>query len=154
MKTKKHTIFLLISLAIFSVTAIIGIIYLCKSKADIHIVSDTQLRYGLGLSWFFNLLGVAGILGTELSFIRSVYKILKFRPNKWARLCYIISALLAFLILAIFCLIIIDIFDYVSPRGRVYVEYIVLYGFPTVSVLSFILGSMPSGYLNEICKYD
>ncbi len=153
MKTPKHTIFLRISLAIFLITAIIAIIYLCKTEAEINRTletnHDTSTMFSLGLSSFFNWLGVAGFLGTELSFVRSVYKILKDKPRGWIKVCYIISAFLAFLILALCCLIIFDSFDYVSPSVRVYVGYIVLYGFPPASVLSFILGSLPTkGFRN------
>ena len=154
MKIKKHTLFLRISLAIFLFTAIISIIYLCKTESEINRTLETDhstsSMVSLGLSSFFNWLGVAGFLGTELSFIRSVYKILKDKPSGWIKVCYIISASLAFLILALCCFIIIDIFDFASPSVRVYIGYIVLFGFPPASILSFILGSLPTGKFSAI----
>lgn len=158
MKTKKHRIFLLISLAVFFVTAIIGIIYLCKLNAEIYshpyINSDTQLRVGLELQLIGAAFFIAAVLATELSFIRSVYKMLKFKPKKWVRICYIISASLAFITIAFFCLVFFDIIDFIDSSGYDYTADILFIGLWPSFILSFILGSMPSGFLSEICKYD
>ena len=93
MKNKKHTIFLLLSLVFFAISVIVAIIHYCEAKAELNRilseVTDTQFRVGLELSLLWSMFFAVCILGTELSFIRSVYKILKYKPNKWVRICYI-----------------------------------------------------------------
>lgn len=86
MKSRKHIMFLLIGLAVFVISAIMAVIYYYDAKIEIDCllseVPDTQMRFGLELSLFFGVFFTIGALGTELSFIRSVYKILKYKPNK------------------------------------------------------------------------
>lgn len=147
MKSRKHTIFLFISIAVFVISAIMAIIYYCETKAELDRLlsedNDTQFRVGLELSLFFGVFFTIAVLGTELSFIRSVYKMLKYKPNKWVRLCYIISASLAVLSVAFYCLAVLKIFDFVSDTGRDYTGDIYLFTFWPSFIVSFILGSIP-----------
>ena len=158
MKSKKHTIFLIISLAIFMASSIATIVYFCEAKAEVDRLlsedNDTQFRFGLELSLFWGVFFNIGALGTELSFIRSAYKILKYKLNKWCRICYIISAFIAALAVAFYCLSVLMAFDFVSDTGRNYTADIYLFTLWPSFIVSFILGSIPTGYdqnSNNIC---
>ena len=158
MKSKKHTIFLIISLAIFMVSVIAAIVYFCEAKAEVDRLlsedNDTQFRFGLELSLFWGVFFNIGALGTELSFIRSAYKILKYKPNNRIRICYIISAFIAALAVAFYCLSVLMAFDFVSDTGRNYTADIYLFTLWPSFIVSYILGSIPTGYdqnSNNIC---
>ena len=158
MKGKKHTVFLIISLAVFMASVIVTTIYYCKAKSYIDSilseVTDTQLRVGLELSLFWSMFFAVGVLGTELSFIRSVYKMLKYKPNKWVRICYIISASLAVLSVAFYCLVALKVFNFVSANGRDYTGDICLFALWPSFILSFVLGSIPIGHIGTIVKHN
>lgn len=147
MKVKKHTIFLFISLAVFVVSAVIVVIYFCEAKADLDSIlsenNDTQFRTGAEESFFWGIFFAGSILGTELSFIRSVYKILKYKPNKWVGICYIISAFLAVLAVLFYCFAVFGKFNFVSADGRDYTGDIYLFTFWPAFIVSFALGSLP-----------
>ena len=154
MKSKKHTIFLIISLSIFMASVIAFIVYFCEAKAQLNRIlsknTDTQFRVGLEMSLFLSMFFTIAVLGTEISFIRSVYKMLKYKPNKWVRLCYIISASLAVLSVAFYCLAVLKIFNFVSDTGHNYTGDIYLFVFWPSLIVSFILGSIPIGYDQNI----
>ena len=147
MKSKKHTIFLIISLAIFMASVIAAIVYFCEANAEVDrllsAVNDTQFRFGLELSLFIGAFFNIGALGAELSFIRSVYKMLKYKLNKWCRICYIISAFIAALAVAFYCLSVLKIFNFVSDTGGDYTADIYLFTLWPSFIVSFILGSIP-----------
>ena len=147
MKSKKHTIFLIICFAIFIASVIAVIVYFCKAKAELEHrlfeVTDTQFRVGLELSLFWSMFFTVGILGTELSFIRSVYKMLKYKPNKCVRICYIISATLSVFSVALYAFTILKVFNFVSVNGRDYTDDIYLFTLWPSFIISFILGSIP-----------
>ena len=151
MKSRKHTIFLMTSLAVFVASVIAVTIYYCEAITELNRilseVEDTQFRVGLeeGLVW--SIFFTVAVLGAELSFIRSVYKMLKFKPNKWVRLCYIISASLALLSITFYCLFAFKVLDFLRPDGNYYTGSIFfIYTLWPSFFLSFILGSMPTGY--------
>lgn len=154
MKSKKHTIFLFISLAVFVVSAIMALIYYCEAKSELDRIlseiTDTQFRVGLELSLFWSMFFTVGVLGTELSFIRSVYKMLKYKPNKLVRICYIISASLAVLSVAFYCFAILKMFNFVSANGRDYTGYIYLFTLWPSFIVSFVLGSIPIRHNRDI----
>ena len=158
MKSKKHTIFLIISLAMFMASVIAAIVYFCEAKAEVDRLlsadNDTQFRFGLELSLFWGVFFNIGALGAELSFIRSVYKMLKYKPNNRIRICYIISAFIAALAVAFYCISVLKAFDFVSDTGRNYTADIYLFTLWPSFIVSFILGSIPTGYdqnSNNIC---
>ena len=154
MKSKKHTIFLIISLAIFMASVIAVIVYFCEAKAELDRIlsenTDTQFRVGLEMSLFLSMFFTVAVLGTEISFIRSVYKMLKYKTNKWVRICYIISASLAVLSVAFYCLAVLKIFDFVSDTGHNYAGDIYLFVFWPSFIVSFVLGSIPIGHNCDI----
>lgn len=139
-------------------SVIVATIYFCKAKSYIDSilseVTDTQLRVGLELSLFWSMFFAVGVLGTELSFIRSVYKMLKYKPDKWVRICYIISASLAVLSVAFYCLVALKVFNFVSANGRDYTGDICLFGLWPSFILSFILGSIPIGHTGTIVEHN
>ena len=99
MKSRKHTIFLMISLVVFVASLIAVTISYCKTITEMHRilseVEDTQFRVGLEEGLFWSIFFTVPVLGAELSFIRSVYKMLKHKPRKWVGICYLVSASLA-----------------------------------------------------------
>ena len=153
-KRRKHTIFLMISLAVFVASVIAVTVYFCEAKAELDLIlsenTDTQFRVGSEMSLFLSMFFKVAVLGTEMSFIRSVYKVLKYKPNNWVRICYIISASLAVLSVAFYCLAVLKIFDFVSDTGRDYTGDIYLFVFWPSLIVSFILGSIPIGYDQNI----
>ena len=147
MKSRKHTIFLMISLVAFvaSVTAIT--IYYCEAITELNRilseVEDTQFRVGLeeGLVW--SIFFTVAVLGAELSFVRSVYKMLKHKPRKWIGICYLVSAVLAVLSVAFYCLVVLEVFNFTSASGRDYTGDVYLLTFWPSFLVSFALGSLP-----------
>lgn len=157
MKSKKHTVFLMISLAVFTASVIVATICYCMAKSNIDSIlsecSDTQFRVGLEESWFWSMFFTAGALGTELSFIRSVYKILKYKPNKWGRICYIISASLAVAAVAFYCLVFLNVLNFESANGgRVYTGGILFFALWPSFIVSFVLGSVPIGHIGTVVE--
>ena len=154
MKSRKHIMFLLIGLAVFVISAIMAVIYYYDAKIEIDCllseVPDTQMRFGLEMSLFLSMFFTVAVLGTEISFIRSVYKMLKYKPNKWVRLCYIISASLAVLSVTFYCLAVLKIFDFVTTDGHYYTGDIYLFTFWPSFIVSFALGSIPIRHAQHV----
>ena len=146
MKEKKHKKFLFISLAVFLVSVIVFTVFyfLAKIEADKLMAqdNDTQFQFGLGMSLILGAIFAVGALGLELTFIRSVYKMLKHKPKGIIRICYVISAFLAFLGFILYLGLVLGIIGYVSPNGRYYTGDMFLLEFP-LFIASFILGSLP-----------
>ena len=146
-KRRKHTIFLMISLAVFVVSVIAVTVYFCEAKAELDRIlsenTDTQFRVGLEESLIWSMFFTVAVLGAELSFIRSVYKMLKHKPRKWVGICYLISASLAVFSIAFFCLAVLEGFHFVSASGRDYTGDIYLLTFWPSFFVSFALGSFP-----------
>ena len=146
-KRRKHTIFLMISLAVFVVSVIAVTVYFCEAKAELDLIlsenTDTQFRVGLEESLIWSMFFTVAVLGSELSFIRSVYKMLKHKPRKWVGICYLISASLAVFSIAFFCLAVLEGFHFVSASGRDYTGDIYLLTFWPSFFVSFALGSFP-----------
>ena len=147
MKSRKHTIFLVISLAVFLASTIAVTIYYGKAITELNRilseVEDTQFRVGLeeGLVW--SIFFTVAVLGAELSFIRSVYKMLKHKPRKLVGICYWGSAFFAFLSVAFYCLVVLKVFNFVSANGRDYTGDVYLLTFWPWFLISFALGSLP-----------
>ena len=147
MKIRKHTIFLMISLVVFVTSAIAVIIYYCKAVTELNRilseVEDTQFRVGLEAGLFWSIFFTVPVLGAELSFIRSVYKMLKHKPRKLVGICYFVSAFLAFLSVAFYCLVVLNVFNFASASGRDYTGDVYLLTFWPSFFVSFALGSVP-----------
>ena len=147
MKSKKHTMFLMISIALFVASVIAVIVYFCEAKAELDRIlsenTDTQFRFGLEMSLFFSMFFTIAVLGAELSFVRSVYKMLKHKPRKWIGICYLVSAVLAVLSVAFYCLVVLKVFNFASASGRDYTGDVYLLTFWPSFLVSFALGSLP-----------
>ena len=147
MKSRKHTIFLMISLAVFVASMIAVTIYYCEAITELNLllsnVTDTQERYGLELGLFWSIFFTVPVLGAELSFIRSVYKMLKHKSRKLVGICYGASAVLAFLSIAFYCLVVLKVFNFASSSGRDYTGDVYLLTFWPWFLISFALGSLP-----------
>ena len=89
---------------------------------------------------FFVMLIAIPFWGAELSFIRSVYKILKYRPKGKTKLCYIISSVTAFSAIAF---LIVSISFKLFDTGSNLTATVLLVAEWTAFILSFVLGSIP-----------
>ena len=147
MKIRKHTMFLMISLAVFVASVIAVILYYCEAIAELNRllskVTDTQERYGLEAGLFWSIFFTVPVLGAELSFVRSVYKMLKHKPRKWIGICYLVSAVLAVFSVAFYCLVVLEVFNFASASGRDYTGDVYLLTFWPWFLISFALGSFP-----------
>ena len=155
MNNKKAKIFLCISLICFVLITIVTII----SIRLVYYIEEQSLnapnRPEFGGIIFFIAIYIIMIpgLATILSGIRSTYKLLKYKPQGKVKICYVISASVAFLALVSvgLCyigLIIIDEINIpISIQRRLY-NFIpsteILFGtlWPSF-IISFILGSIP-----------
>ena len=82
-------------------------------------------------------------LGSELSLIRSVYKILKHNLNGSVKVCYVISSVLAFLAVVLQCLVSAGLINFGDVEsGQNFTVYILLFTEWPLFVSSFILGSI------------
>ena len=146
-KSRKHTIFLMISVAVFAASVIAVTIYYCEAITELNRilsrVTDTQERYGLEAGLVWSIFFTVAVLGAELSFIRSVYKMLKHKPRKLVGICYWGSAFFAFLSVAFYCLVVLKVFNFVSANGRDYTGDVYLLTFWPWFLISFALGSLP-----------
>ena len=147
MRSRKHTMFLMVSLAVFAASVIAVILYYCKAISELNRilseVTDTQERVGLEGGVFWSFFFTVAVLGTELSFVRSVYKMLKYKPRKWIGICYLASAVLAVLSVAFYCLVVLKVFNFASVSGRDYTGDVYLLAFWPSFFVSFALGSVP-----------
>ena len=147
MKSRKHTIFLMTSLAVFAASVIAVTIYYCEAITELNRilseVEDTQFRVGLEGELFWSIFFTVPVLGAELSFIRSVYKMLKHKPKKSVGICYWGSAFLAFLSIAFYCLVVLKVFNFASASGRDYTGDVYLLTFWPSFLVCFALGSVP-----------
>ena len=147
MKSRKHTIFLMTSLAVFAASVIAVTIYYCEAITKLNRilseVEDTQFRVGLEEELVWSIFFTVAVLGAELSFIRSVYKMLKHKPRKWIGICYLVSVVLAVLSVAFYCLVVLEVFNFASASGRDYTGDVYLLTFWPSFLVSFALGSLP-----------
>ena len=147
MKSRKHTIFLMTSLAVFAASVIAVTIYYCEAITELNRilseVEDTQFRVGLEAGLVRSIFFTVAVLGAELSFIRSVYKMLKHKPRKLVGICYWGSVFFAFLSIAFYCLVVLKVFNFASVSGRDYSGDVYLLTFWPWFLISFALGSFP-----------
>ena len=146
MKNKKCRLFLLISFILFALSVIAVISSMIVSYYKVKTTfpgDDMRLTDEVVAIAFTCIWMIIPSWGLELSFIRSVYKILKYKPNKWVRICYIISTFWAVFAVAFYCFAILKMFNFVSANGRDYTGDIYLVTLWPSFIVSFILGSIP-----------
>lgn len=146
MDNKKRRLFLWIGFAVFA----ISVIAVAESIIDDYYNIKTafpnnpqRVMNEFGFSLFIGMCIIFPFLGAELSFIRSVYKMLKHNPKGCVKICYMISSCLAFLAFAFQCLISIGLIDFAEERGQNFAADILLFTEWPTFIVSFVLGSIP-----------
>ena len=109
MNHKKCRLFLWISFILFTLSVISvissGILSYCEVKTEFPNNEDRRLSDELVAIAFVSIWMTIPCLASELSFIRSICKILKYRPTGYIKICYIISSISAFVAVSFFGLI-------------------------------------------------
>ena len=151
MKTKKHRLFLWISLVFFALSLVMFLLEILllyfKFKSTSSTLSPNDLirfEYNFVIELFAQILfGVPALL-VELSCIRSVYRILKYKPHGAVRICLLISAILAFSAFVLQAIMFAGVLDFSKDSGSIKLQETVLLltGLP-VFITSLILGSFP-----------
>ena len=143
MNNKKAKIFLCVGLICFLLTTI-GVIIDNKLEYD-------RIQKAYANDWyelkFLNAMMlvmlywviIPGLL-VELSGIRSTYKLLKYKPKGNVKICYLISASLAFLAIAVVLLCFVGVL--IINADNFFLEIMVITMWPSF-IISFILGSIP-----------
>ena len=143
MNNKKAKIFLCVGLICFLLTTI-GVIIDNKLEYD-------RIQEAYANDWyelkFLNAMMlvmlywviIPGLL-VELSGIRSTYKLLKYKPKGNVKICYLISASLAFLAIAVVLLCYIGAL--IIKAGNFFLEIMLITMWPSF-IISFVLGSIP-----------
>ena len=143
---KKSKLFLWISFVFFSLSVIAILLNLISSFYEIKSAfpnDDLQVMNEFGLTLILAIVLMCPFLGSELSLIRSVYKILKHNPNGSVKVCYAISSVLAFFSVALQCLVSAGLINFGNVEsGQNFTVYILLFTEWPLFVLSFILGSI------------
>lgn len=146
MTNKKAKMFLFIGLIVFfmSVVAVIN-----SNMSEIILIKETypnntSIRYTDDFAFLMMIFVFVHIpiLFVELSFIRSTYKLLKYRPKGIIKICYIISSILTFFSCVFFALIFLGAFPELTSLNSDENVIILFSGTPTF-IISFILGSLP-----------
>ena len=143
MNNKKAKIFLCVGLICFLLTTIGVIIYnkleydrIQEAYAnDWYEIKFQNAMMQLMLAWVI----IPGLL-VELSGIRSTYKLLKYKPKGNVKICYLISASLAFSAIAVVLLCYIG--TLIINVSNFFLSIMVITMWPSF-IISFVLGSIP-----------
>lgn len=146
MKTKKHRLFLWISLAFFALSLMIFLVEIVVLYYQFKTTSSTlspndliRFEYDFVIELFaYIIFGIPALL-VEPSCIRSVYRILKYKPRGISNICYLISAIISFSAFAYMSMLLLGIIPLSIKAQEI---TLVLLGFP-VFIVSFALGSIP-----------
>ena len=151
MNTKKYRVFLWISLSFFALSLVVFFVKIVLLYYDFKATSSTlspndlvHFEYGFVIELFAHiLLGIPSLL-SELSCIRSVYRILKYRPRDTVRICLLISAILSFFAFVFQVLMFVGVLDFTKDSGSLKLQETVLLltGWPVV-IVTFVLGTIP-----------
>lgn len=148
-KDKKCRLFLIISFIVFilSVIIIISSLFISyyKIKADFpndYIKVMEEFGFGLIVTFFI----ILPFWGTELSFIRSAYKILKHKPQGTIKICYIISSILSLFAAAFFCFAYFGLIKFIGEGGRDNTAQILLFTMWPLFLISFVLGTINNNF--------
>jgi hypothetical protein len=145
MNSKKLRLFLLAGFAFFAFLVIATfwniISEYYRLQAEYPNDIEAQRNFGFGTCVFMLL--AFPLWGAELSFIRSVYKILKHKPQGYVQICYTISACIAVFMLILFCLAMTGALTFVHKGGYNNTAEVMLLTGWIGFILSFILGSIP-----------
>ena len=150
---KKLRLFLFISFILFvlSIIAFICNMILSYYKVKTNFTNDDmRLNDEVIAIVFVSIWMIFPCLGSELSLIRSIYKILKHKPNGYVKLCYILSASLAFFAFTFQWLSSAGLIRFVDMDGYNYTADVLLFIEWPLFIISFILGSIPIKYKKGI----
>lgn len=145
MKNKKIRLFLLLGFAVFafSVIAFFGDVISEYYKLQAEYPNDIERQRAFGFGTVVMVFISFPVWGAELSFIRSVYKILKHKPEGYVQICYTISACIAAFTLIFFCLAITGVISFMHEGGYNNTAEVLLFTEWPLFILSFTLGSIP-----------
>ena len=146
MCNRKSRVFLGVSLLLFVASVVEELIWLISVyhmlEAEYANDSRMMLEVQVGVTGTV-LLGLIPMFLFELSFIRSCYKLLKNQPQGAAKVCWILSAILAFSMFLLPWLQFHGIVDLNQLKIDIDIyDVMLLFGFPLLLV-SLILGSIP-----------
>ena len=143
MNNKKAKIFLCVGLICFVLIAIVIII----SIRLVNYSEELSLANGPSRPEFGGIIMYIAIyiiiipgLATMLSGIRSTYKLLKYKPKGDVKICYLISASLAFLAIAVVLLCYIG--GLIIIVSNFFISMMIITMWPSF-IISFVLGSIP-----------
>ena len=146
MRNRKSRVFLGVSLLLFVASVVEELIWLISVyhmlEAEYANDSRMMLEVQVGLTGTV-LFGLIPMFLFALSFIRSCYKLLKNQPHGAAKVCWILSAILA---IPMFLLPWLEAHGIINlnriENGIPLADAMLLFGFPLLLV-SLILGSIP-----------
>ncbi len=146
MRNRKSRVFLGVSLLLFVASVVEELIWLISVyhmlEAEYANDSRMMLEVQVGVTGTV-LLGLIPMFLFALSFIRSCYKLLKNQPQGAAKVCWILSAILAFSMFLLPWLQFHGIVDLNQLKIDIDIyDVMLLFGFPLLLV-SLILGSIP-----------
>ncbi len=148
-KPQKHRIFLWISLFLFVISVVVfisNIIMIYYGIKVDHLNNDPLVANDFGYAILVYAAITVPTLLSELSFIRSVYKVLKYKMRISVRVCYIISSVLSFSFVIFYRLCVCGVIHFTSEyRGDITTEVLACIG-PQIVTISFLLESLPVRY--------
>lgn len=158
MKNKRHGLFLWASFTLFALSVIVVILNMIVSYYKVKTefpTDDMRITDELVAIVLISVWIIIPSLASELSCIRSVYKILKYEPTGYVKLCYIISASLAFLSFSFQWLIFVGLINLEAIRpGENFTAHVLLFTQWPSFILSFVLGSIPIGHISTIVEHN
>ncbi len=146
MCNRKSRVFLGVSLVLFAASVVEELIRIIGAyrwcAAEIANDSEMMLTLQVDVTGTVVFMIVPMVL-FELSFIRSCYKLLKKQPQGAAKVCWILSAVLAFLMFLLLWLQLHGIVALDQLKTKIsFTSALLLFGFPILFV-TLILGSIP-----------
>ena len=142
MSKKARAIFLSVSFTVFALSVALYLILSGKAYYEALNSDSEMIRADIPFYEAILCLCVVPVLVNELSWIRSTYKLLKYRPKRIKKVFYIISSALSFSSITFFLITWTYLaITQVNMPAFVLDDYLYL-GWPVV-IVSFILGSIP-----------
>ena len=147
MNNKKLRIFLWISWTLFVLSITMLVISIAETYYNLKMVfpnDDLKLMNELVPSILVCALTMIPCIGSEVSFIRGGYKVLKFKPVGFVRICYIVSCSVAFIVTVFQWLVFCGLVDLekIGSSENLEITVLLLIGWP-IFIITFLLGSIP-----------
>ena len=148
MSNKKAKIFLYISLAFIAIYLIVCIVLFSMGYYQLKVKYQNdrvKINNEVGLAVIVLFFTLVPALGNGLSCIRSIYKMLKYRPYGLVKIIYIISSVLAFAAFALefsYSFGWLDFVRQITSNTNLVVEVMLFTEWP-IFIVSFILNCIP-----------